>query len=123
VIAHDDPDPETVLASAASWRAEAVLAAGITDAWRMLRLTDRPALLEWAQRHRTTRRDRVLMAASRGPARGYTSQLTSLIAIPGFRPRLAFLRAISWPSQEYRDARHLGRFGLLGSGARRAMRR
>jgi hypothetical protein len=100
-----------------------VLSAGVTDAWRALRLTDRPALLEWAQRHRSPRRDRVLMAASRGPARGYTSQLTSVFAIPGFRARIAFLRAIIWPSREYRDARHLGRFGLLGRGARRAMRR
>jgi len=123
VIAHDDPAPATVLAAAEAWRAEAVLAAGITDAWRALRLTERPALLEWAQRYRSTRRDRALMAASRGPARGYTSQLTSVIAIPGFRDRVAFLRAITWPSQEYRDARHLGRFGLLGSGTRRAMRR
>ncbi len=123
VITHDDPAPETVLATAEAWRAEAVLAAGITDAWRTLRLTDRPALLEWADRYRATRRDRVLMAASRGPARGYTSQLTSVIAIPGFRDRVAFLRAITWPSAEYRDARQLGRFGLLGSGTRRAMRR
>ena len=123
VITHDDPTPEAVLAHADAWRAEAVLAAGVTDAWRALRLTDRPPLLEWAERYRSTRRDRVLMAASRGPARGYTSQLTSVIAIPGLRARIAFLRAITWPSREYRDARHLGRFGLLGSGARRAMRK
>jgi hypothetical protein len=123
VIAHNDPDPEAVLEHADAWRAEAVLATGITDAWRVLRLTDRPALLEWAERYRTRRRDRMLMAASRGPARGYTSQLTSVMAIPGLRARIAFLRAIAWPSREYRDARHLGRFGLLGSGAKRAMRR
>ncbi len=117
------PDPGDGARCPRAWRAEAVLAAGVTDAWRALRLTDRPALLEWAQRYRSTRRDRVLMAASRGPARGYTSQLTSVIAIPGLRARIVFLRAITWPSREYRDARHLGRFGLLGSGARRAMQR
>jgi len=120
VVIHDDPDPDAVLTRAAAWHAEAVLAAALLGTWRALRLTDRPAILEWADRYRATRRDRVLMAASRGPARGYTSQLTSLVAIPGLAARAAFARAVLWPSREYREARGLGRFGLIGLGARRA---
>ena len=123
IIAHDDPPLEAMLARASAWRAEAVLATGITNAWRALRLTDRPPLLEWAERYRPTRFDRALMAGSRGPARGYTSQLTSVLSIPGLSARLAFLGAIAWPSREYRSARHLGRFGLLGAGVTRARRR
>ncbi|MFA5884661.1 MAG: nucleotidyltransferase family protein [Acidimicrobiia bacterium] len=122
ILTHDDPDPDAVLARAAAWRAEAVLATALTDVWRTLRLTDRPPLLEWAERFHATRRDRILLAAARGPARGYTSQLTSLAAIPGLLARIAFLRAVLWPSREYRVARDLGRFGLVGRGARRARR-
>ena len=120
VALHDDPDVDAVLTRAAAWRAEAVLATALTETWGVLRLTVRPALIEWADRYRATRRDRVLMAASRGPARGYTSQLTSFVAIPGFTARAAFARAVLLPSHEYRTARNLGRFGLIGAGARRA---
>lgn len=122
VMTRDAPEPAEVTARATAWRGEAVLAAAVTNAWRVLRLTDRPALLDWAERGEPTLTDRVLLAGARGPARGYTSQLTALLAIPGLSGRVAFLRAIAWPSREYREARHLGRFGLLGTGARRARR-
>jgi hypothetical protein len=122
VLLVDRPPATEVIERAADWRAGAVLAAGIRAAWRTLRLTDRPALLDWAEAHRATVTDRLLMAAARGPARGYTSQLTSVLALPGLRTRAAFLRAIALPSREYRDARRLGRFGLLGAGTRRARR-
>jgi hypothetical protein len=122
VVVHDPVDLDAVLARAADARAEAVLAAGVVGTWRALRLTTRLPLLEWAQRYRPSRRDRALMAAAHGPARGYTSQLTSFVAIPGIRARVAFARAVLWPSREYRTARGLGPLGLIGSGATRARR-
>ena len=122
VLLVDRPPASEVIARATRWRSEAVLAAGIRDAWRTLRLTDRPLLFDWAAAHRATVTDRLLMAAARGPARGYTSQLTSVLALPGLRARIAFLRAIALPSREYRDARQLGELGLLGAWTRRARR-
>lgn len=122
VLTENDPDPDTVLGLAARWRAEAVLASAVRDAWRTLRLTTRPPLVEWADRYRPARRDRMLLASYRGAARGYTSQAASVLVLPSWRDRAAYLRAIAWPSQAYREARGLGRWGLLGAGARKARR-
>lgn len=122
IVLGSEPDVRAVVDRAHAWRGEAVLAAGIQHAWRVLRITARVPLWDWAQTHPGSRVDRALIGASRGPARGYTSQLTSLLAIRGIRPRAEFLRAIAFPSPEYRAARDLGRLGLVGAGARRARR-
>jgi len=111
-----------VLALARRWRAEAILARAVRDAWRTLRVTVCPPLLEWADRYRTRPLDRILLASYRGSARGYTSQAASLLVLRGIRDRASYLRAIAWPTPEYRKARGLGRLGLLGAGTRRARR-
>lgn len=122
ILAHDDPDAEAVVATACAWRGSAVLAEGLTRAWRTLRCTTRPPLVDWAERHRSPAYDRFLVAAAQGPARGYTAGLTTLLALPGVRRRAAYLRAVLAPSAEYRAARGLGRAALFGAAARRARR-
>ena len=49
--------------------AEAVLAAGIRDAWRALRLTDRPALLDWAETLPAEHAPTALLLAARAGSR------------------------------------------------------
>lgn len=119
---HTAPDLDTVLTLARRWHGESVLAAAAHASWSALRITVRPPIIEWADDYRASRLDRLLLASYRGPARGYTSQAATLLVLPGLRDRAAYLRAIALPSREYREARHLGRFGLLGQGARKATR-
>lgn len=118
-LVHDAPDEDEVVATAEAWRGTAVLAAAVCLAWRTLRLTTRPPLVDWAECHRAPAYDRLLVTAARGGARGYTAGLTTLVAIPGLRDRVAYLRAVLDPSPEYRAARGLDRWALVGAGARR----
>jgi hypothetical protein len=122
IVTHSDPDPDAVLALARRWRAEGVLATAMRSAWRQLCLTTRPALLEWAEQHRLAARDRLVLASYRGRARGYTSQAASLLVLRGIRDRVGYVRALAFPSPEYRAARGLDRLGLLRAGARKARR-
>jgi len=122
VLLHDAPEPEAVVDTAARWRGTAVLAAAVVQAWRTLRLTERHPLLEWAERTRPGPIDRLWIAGARGRARGYTAGLTTFAVTPGVRGRSAYLQAVLWPSRDYRDARGLGRFALVGAGATRARR-
>jgi Uncharacterised nucleotidyltransferase len=121
-VLHVNPDPNRVIELAHRWRAEAVLTAALRLAWGSLRITERHALIEWADRYRTSMLDRALLASYRGRARGYTSQAATLLVLPGYRDRWAYTRALAKPSAEYRAARGLGRFGLLGLGATKATR-
>lgn len=122
VLVHDAPDLDALVDTARDWRGTAVLAAGVRAAWRTLRGTTRPPLVDWAERHHARADDRLLIAAARGRARGYTAGVTTLLAVPGVRNRAAYLRAVLAPSTEYRAARGLGPLALLGAGTRRARR-
>lgn len=122
VLVHDAPELDATLETARAWRGTAVLAAGVRAAWRTLRGTTRPPLVDWADRHHAGPYDRFLVTAARGRARGYTAGVTTLLAVPGLRARAAYLRAVVAPSSEYRAARGLGSFALVGAGARRARR-
>lgn len=122
IALHTAPDLDTVLTLARRWHGLSVLAAAVHASWSALRITERPPIVEWANQYRASRLDQILLSSYRGPARGYTSQAATLLVLPGLRNRAAYLRAIAMPSGEYREARHLGRFGLLGQGAKKATR-
>ena len=119
ILTREGPDPRDVVATAHAWRGRAPLAAAVRLAWRTLRLTTRPPLVEWAEEHHAPLADRALLAAARGGARGYTAGLTTLLALPGTRDRIDYARAVLTPSAEYRDARGFGRWALVGAGTRR----
>ncbi|CAB4827512.1 unannotated protein [freshwater metagenome] len=102
---------------AARWRATAVVALAIRMTVADLGLeTDHP-LIDWAQGHRPGPGDRLLLASYRGRARGYTSQALSVFALPSWRDRFDYVRAILRPSREYLDARGFRR----GDRLRRAV--
>jgi hypothetical protein len=109
-----DPPVAGVVRLAQSWRAGAVVARALEDAWATLGLTERPPLLAAMARPRPHARERLMMASYRGPARGYTSQLAALLAVRGARAKAAYAAALAWPSREYVRARGIGRLGLAG---------
>ena len=68
--------------------------------------------------HRATARERALVASYRGPGRGYTSQLATVIAVTGTRERLSYLRALARPQPDYLLARGSSPLAYLRKAAR-----
>jgi hypothetical protein len=104
-----DPPLAEVLDFARRWRAEAILARGVTMAWDLLAPTVQPPLVGWAASYRAPRVDRLLLASHIGPARGTTRHLAALLVIPGLSDRAAYLRAVTWPHTDYLRSRGLDR--------------
>ena len=104
-----DPPMDEVLRFAHRWRAEAVLAGGITMAWDLLAPAATPPLVDWAGSYRPSRVDRLLLASQTGPGRGSTRHLAALLVIPGLSDRVAYLRAVAWPHADYLRSRGLDR--------------
>jgi hypothetical protein len=121
----DRLDPGAVAATARRWRGRAVVARALSLAREVLGvdLGDRPVTEPFAG-FRPSLRDRSLLASYRGPGRGYTSQLTAVVALPGSRERLAYLRAVARPQPSYLAARGLpSPLAHVGHGARRMLAR
>ena len=104
-----DPPMDEVLRFARRWRAEAVLARGITMAWDLLAPAATPPLVDWAGSYQPSRVDRLLLASQTGPGRGSTRHLAALLVIPGLSDRVAYLRAVAWPHADYLRSRGLDR--------------
>jgi hypothetical protein len=119
LILRERPQLVDVLLMARAWQCEAVVARAVTAAWRALGLTERPPIVEWAERYRPGRRERMLLASHEGPSRMFTRHLTAVVVLPTMSDRFAYLRAIAFPQPSYLRAR-----GLTGRGhAQRALQR
>lgn len=110
-------DPSRVLEAAARWRATSVVALALRRAESDLGVRVDHPLGDWARRFRPSRVDRLVLRTYRGRARGYTSQLASVIAIDGWADRSDYLRAIVRPDRAYLAARGFRR----GERIRRAV--
>ena len=104
-----DPPFDEVLRFARRWRAEGVLARGVTMAWDVLAPSATPPLVDWAASYRLPRLDRLLLASQTGAGRGSTRHLAALLVIPGLSDRVAYLRAVAWPHPDYLRSRGLDR--------------
>ena len=98
-----------LVATAARWRASAVLATAVLDAWPALDLA-RPdpdgdlagQLVDWASRHRPTLTERLLLDAHRRPGYVYWRQLAGVAVRPRLaRPAAATWAPWSWPQPDY----------------------
>jgi len=123
VVTTLDPAPAAVLEVARRWRAQAVLARGLTAAWDVLTPAARPPLVDWARSYRPTHLERLLLASHLGPARAYTRHAAALLVVPGLSRRLAYLRAITWPQRPYLERRGFTRRQFAARGLARLHRR
>jgi hypothetical protein len=103
----DRPSTNDVRDLARRWRAEAVVARALRDAWAALKPRFTPPLIEWAQGFQPSALDRLLLASYRGRARGFTSTAAGLLVVPGITGKLAYLRALALPQRTYLDQRGL----------------
>jgi hypothetical protein len=106
-----DPPPSEVIATARRWGARALLARALTAAWAELDPPGGPALVDWAEAYRPTRREQLVLAAHVGPQRATTRHLAATLVLPGWGDRAAYLRAVAWPQRSYLEARGFGRAG------------
>jgi hypothetical protein len=118
-----DPPFDEVLGFARRWRAETVLAQGITMAWDLLTPRSESALASWAAAYRPRRFERLLLASQIGPTRGTTRHLAALLVVPGLIDRAAYLRAVAWPQPAYLRSRGLDRRRHLFRAVDRLSRR
>jgi hypothetical protein len=108
---------------AARWRANAVLAAAVTDAWSLLGIAENTATSVWAQSYVPKRRDKVRLAVHRHDHKNSSAQdVSALSAIPGLRGKVAFVRAMVLPEGQYIEGRHSSAIARLRYGVLEARR-
>jgi hypothetical protein len=113
-------DPSSVVEMARRWRAPAVVGRAMSRAADLLgqALWRLPVAAPFAD-HRATAWERALVASYRGPGRGYTSQLATVVAVRGAGERLASLRELARPQRPYMSARGWSPLAPLRDAARR----
>ncbi|MPZ64383.1 MAG: hypothetical protein GEU83_02255 [Pseudonocardiaceae bacterium] len=105
------PDPgqdgETLIQLASAWGVEAVVAAAVADAHRLLGIPAAGELALWAQHHVPSRRDLARLALHTRYDKTFAAQaLATLPVIPGLRAKAAYLRALVLPDRQYTAGRH-----------------
>jgi Uncharacterised nucleotidyltransferase len=116
------PTAADVIAAAGRWQGSALVAEAVSAAPVRLGLTGERvrsgALAEWALSYVPTPRERLLLAAHRGPGYVYWRQLAGVVVLSGSRPRADYLRALVSPQTSYLTERHWNRRGHARRGWR-----
>lgn len=116
-------DDITVRDLAARWRANAVLATAVSDAWSLLGIDESSATSVWAQSYLPKGRDEARLAVYRYGHRTSTAQaVSSLSAISGLRDKAAFIRALVLPEAHYIHGRHSSAIARFRYGLAEARR-
>jgi hypothetical protein len=116
------PAAVDVIAAARRWQGSALVAEALAGAPARLGLAGEEhrsgALAEWARTYAPSTRERVLLAAHRGPGYVYWRQLAGVMVLTGSRPRAAYVRALVSPQTSYLTDRHWKRGGHVRRGWR-----
>ncbi len=124
MVTRGQADWQRVVELATRWRIEAMLAAGVRQAWSTFGLERHP-FADWAASVRATGKQRVAIAIV--DRLGVGSPSTTWLALP-WRERASYVASIAWPSDEYlaaagrSRAAHLARPVRKVSGLRRLAR-
>ena len=121
----DDAAP-VVCGLAAQWGVEAVVAAAVSDTYRLLGLGAETELVQWADRYVPSRRHEAWLALHTRTDKTFAAQAwATLWVLPRWRDKAAYIRALALPDAEYTAGRHasvLGRFGYAIREAHRGMK-
>ena len=116
-------DVERIVDTALRWRGSDVVARALCLSERALGVSLSETTVGLRFRSlMPRRRHRALMATYRGRARGYTSQLAGVLALPGATNKLAYLRALARPQDSYLRARGFTGPGFILHAGRRIWR-
>lgn len=122
MLLHGDLDVVRVRHLMETWGAKPVVATAVRAAWARLRLADVVALSAWAQRYPVDERSRRELAVYSDPEGSYAGKsLAAVRALPRWRDRVAFVRALALPDSAYLEGRTRGVARLrTGLAARRS---
>jgi hypothetical protein len=108
---------------AARWGVEAVVAAAVSDTYRLLGLATGNDLVPWADRYVPSRRHEEWLGLHTRTDKTFAAQaLATLRVLPRWRDRAAYVRALAFPDTRYTADRHssaLARFGYAIREVRR----
>jgi hypothetical protein len=108
---------------AAEWDVEAVVAAAVADAHRLLGLTEEDELARWAGRYVASRRHEAWLGLHTRHEKTFAAQaLLTLTVLARWRDRAAYLRALAMPDRQYTAGRHASAFGRFRYAIREARR-
>jgi len=100
---------EEALMVAPQWGATPLVAVGVAAAWARLHLEE-TELSRWAAGYRIKRSDASAIVAYRGASTSYAaSAVAAIAAIPSWRDRMGYVRALVAPSASYLAGRHASR--------------
>lgn len=97
----------SALGPATAWGVEAVVAAAVADSRRLLGTVATDELSAWAQRFVPGRRDERWLALHTHADKTFAAQaLATLRAMPRWRDKIAYARALAMPDSQYTAGRH-----------------
>ncbi|GAA5114932.1 nucleotidyltransferase family protein [Haloechinothrix salitolerans] len=97
----------TTRAIAGRWGVEAVLAAAIADATRLLGLPTTGPLSSWAWAYVPSKRAETWLALHTHENKTFAAQaLATVRVLPRWRDKLAYVHALALPNRDYTDGRH-----------------
>lgn len=112
-------DRDRVEALTSTWKIEGLVARAVNVTWETFGLADALPLSEWARSYRPTKVERRQLAAYVSSRRSYASQAAAaLSALPRLSDKVAYMRAIAFPTREYVAARDGGYRRRLRRGIR-----
>lgn len=114
-------DLDEVIATAVRWRVGLAVRRAVELAWTELQLDSMPITVDQIDYHATVV-ERLGMRSYLTPARSYTRPAASLLAIPGLRPRLRYVRAIVSPQSSYLESRGWDRRGHVRRALKQSKR-
>jgi hypothetical protein len=102
-----DGEVDSIRRLAASWGAEAVVAAAVADSGRLLGIAPTGKLSRWAEQHVPNRREEAWLALHTHADKTFAAQaLATLRVLPRWRDKAAYVRALMLPDARYTADRH-----------------
>jgi hypothetical protein len=119
MLRHLDSDGTAVRRIAASWRAEAVVAAALVDAERLLGFAPGGGLSRWAANYVPSRREISWLALHTHASKTFAAlAMATLLALPRLRDKAALMRALALPDATYTAGRHSSTLARFAHGVR-----
>ncbi|GAB3583485.1 hypothetical protein GCM10027445_58320 [Amycolatopsis endophytica] len=101
-----DRDSSAVLRLAASWGAEAVVAAAVADTVRLLGIKVPGPLARWAVAYVPSAREESWLALHTHAGKTFTAQAVATLKVLPWRDKPSYLRALVFPDAQYTADRH-----------------